>query len=102
MGVLAARHRAARPPEAPRAIAAPVAETRAPAGPLDLNHADAAALEALPRIGPALARRIVEDRAANGPFESVDDLARVRGIGPATVDAVRALVQAASERSAPE
>ena len=101
MGVLAARHRAVRPPETPRAIAAPAVEASEP-GPLDLNRADAAALEALPRIGPALARRIVEDRAANGPFESVEDLARVRGIGPATVEAVRALVRAAPVPPSPE
>jgi competence protein ComEA len=43
--------------------------------------ADAAALEALPGIGPALARRIVEDRALNGPFGSAEGLQRVRGVG---------------------
>lgn len=96
LGVLAARHRAVRPPEAPVEIAAPSDAPAEDAGPLDLNRADAAALEALPRIGPALARRIVEDRAENGPFVSVEDLARVRGIGPATVEAVRSLVEVAS------
>lgn len=52
-------------------------------GPVDVDVADAAALEALPYIGPALAARIVEDRAAHGPFGSVEGLQRVRGIGPA-------------------
>lgn len=49
------------------------------------NHADAAALEALPGIGPSLAQAILKDRAARGPFRKLQDLDRVRGIGPATL-----------------
>jgi competence ComEA-like helix-hairpin-helix protein len=49
---------------------------------LDLNRADDKALEIVPGIGPHLAGRIVEDREARGPFKSVDDVERVRGIGP--------------------
>ncbi len=64
----------------------------APSGPLDLNTATAEQLDALPGIGPATAQAIVEDRARNGPFRTVDDLARVRGIGPAKVEALRDLV----------
>jgi competence protein ComEA len=60
---------------------------------LDLNRATAAELRALPRIGPGLSRRIVDDRRRRGPFSRVEELARVRGIGPATVRAVRELVQ---------
>jgi competence ComEA-like helix-hairpin-helix protein len=97
LGALAARHRAERPSEAPVVLVAPSAE---PAGPLDLNRADARALEALPRIGPSLAQRIVEDRDARGPFHHVDELDRVRGIGPATVDAIRALVTVGSAADA--
>lgn len=52
-------------------------------GPIDVDRVDAAALEALPGIGPALAARIVDDRARRGPFGSSDGLERVRGIGPA-------------------
>lgn len=55
------------------------------APPIDVNHADAAALERLPGIGPTLAARIVEDRTARGPFRSLDALTRVSGIGPSTV-----------------
>ena len=52
---------------------------------LDPNEATAEALEALPQIGPTLARRIVEAKAA-GPFHSASELrARVRGIGPVTL-----------------
>jgi DNA uptake protein ComE-like DNA-binding protein len=49
---------------------------------VDVDRASAAEIERLPRIGPALAKRIVADRAANGPFRSLDGLQRVRGIGP--------------------
>lgn len=58
---------------------------------LDLNRADTLALQALPGVGPALARRIVEARAET-PFRGVDDLLRVRGIGPATLARLRPLV----------
>ncbi len=55
---------------------------------LDLNRATAAELELLPRVGPALARRVIEAR----PFASVDELVRVRGIGPRTLARLRGLV----------
>jgi competence protein ComEA len=63
-----------------------------PSGPVDLNTATAADLEALPGVGPATATAIVDDRTRNGPFASVDDLDRVSGIGPAKLDALRELV----------
>jgi competence protein ComEA len=52
-------------------------------GKVDLNTATVADLDALPGIGPVLAQRIVDHRAAQGPFRSVDDLDDVPGIGPA-------------------
>jgi competence ComEA-like helix-hairpin-helix protein len=58
---------------------------------LDVNRADTLALQALPGVGPVLARRIVEARVES-PFRSVDDLLRVRGIGPATLSRLRPLV----------
>lgn len=61
---------------------------------LDLNRANEEDLRALPRIGPALAHRIVADRSRRGPFPSVRALARVKGIGPATIAKIRALVMA--------
>lgn len=66
---------------------------RAPSGGgvTDLNRADTLALQALPGVGPALARRIAEARR-EAPFRSVDDLERVRGIGPATLERLRPLV----------
>ncbi len=58
-------------------------------GTLSLNAASAAELESLPRIGPALAGRIVSWRDTNGPFVSVDDLLDVPGIGVKTLDGFR-------------
>ena len=58
-------------------------------GTLDPERATAADWERLPGIGPSLAARIVADRAANGPFGGVAGLARVRGIGPKTVERLR-------------
>jgi competence protein ComEA len=55
----------------------------------DLNAADVAQLEQVPGIGPKTARAIAEYRAARGPFDSVDDVLDVRGVGPATYEKVR-------------
>lgn len=60
---------------------------------LDVNTATAADLELLPGIGPALAQRIVDDRARSGPFRTLEDLDRVRGIGPRTVERLRPFVR---------
>ncbi|MGE3541639.1 MAG: ComEA family DNA-binding protein [Candidatus Tectimicrobiota bacterium] len=53
--------------------------------PLDLNTADEAALKSLQGIGPARARAIVVYRQQHGPFQSVDELAKVPGIGKKTL-----------------
>jgi competence protein ComEA len=63
-----------------------------PASKLDLNTATALELEELPRIGPAMATRIVEWRDTNGPFASVDDLLQITGIGDKTFESLRDLV----------
>lgn len=60
---------------------APGGQDAADDGRIDLNKADQAALETLPRIGPALAERIIAWREENGGFRSVDDLLAVPGIG---------------------
>lgn len=54
------------------------------AGRLNINRAQASDLDGLPGIGPVLARRIVDYRAAHGPFRSVSDLESVSQIGPKT------------------
>jgi competence protein ComEA len=52
-------------------------------GRLDLDVATAAQIDLLPGVGPAMAKRIVRDRLARGPFTSPDGLRRVSGVGPA-------------------
>ncbi len=59
---------------------------------LDLNRATARELEALPGIGPALARRILAYRESHGPFRRVEDLQKVSGIGPARLARLAGLV----------
>ena len=49
--------------------------------PVDLDVASETDIERLPRIGPVLAHRIIEDRNANGPFGSMQGFERVRGVG---------------------
>lgn len=63
-------------------------------GKVNLNTANAAQLETLPRVGPALAQRILDWREANGRFRSIDDLLNVSGIGTKTFEGLRALVTA--------
>lgn len=70
------------------------AGARAQDSPLNVNRATAVDLERLPGIGPSLARRIVADREAQGPFASVSALDRVSGIGPALVARLERLVTA--------
>ncbi|MDL5350324.1 helix-hairpin-helix domain-containing protein [Microbacterium sp. zg-YB36] len=59
---------------------------------VNLNTGDLAALDTLPRIGPALAQRIIDWRDENGRFTSVDDLLAVPGIGDKMLAALRDLV----------
>ncbi len=62
------------------------------AGPVSINTATIVELDALPGVGPATAAAIVAHREQFGPFSSIDGLADVRGIGPAKLDALRALI----------
>ncbi|GAA2063314.1 ComEA family DNA-binding protein [Leifsonia soli] len=82
------------PPPAGGAGAGGVASGSGSAGsasgaPLNLNTATPAELETLPRIGPALAQRIVDWRAANGRFGAVSDLMKVSGIGQKLFDGLK-------------
>ena len=56
---------------------------------IDVNTAGAHELTMLRGIGPKTADAIVDYRAANGPFASLEDLKKVHGIGPATVESIR-------------
>jgi len=81
--------RAPAPAAEPGVSSAPEPET-VPAPPgvtrrVNVNTASAAELDLLPGIGPALAAMIIEDRQANGPYATLDDLDRVPRIGPKTI-----------------
>ena len=63
------------------AAAKPPAKAAAPHGPVNINTASAADLDALPGIGAKTAALIVEYRQKNGPFKKIEDLMNVRGVG---------------------
>jgi len=86
-GPVAPRREPVPPPAAP-----PLPPPPAEPGLLNLNHADVAALVALPGIGPTLAERIVAHRQQSGAFANLEELTEVPGIGPALLERLRALV----------
>jgi len=88
----------ARPPrpvvfakEVPMRLSAGARDLREGRG-LDVNRASVDELRLLPRIGPALAARIVAGR----PYRSIGELRRVRGIGPRTLERLRPLLRVSS------
>src|SRR5882672_1661868 len=72
--------------------AAQLARPLAPGERIDLDRADVTEITRLPRVGPALAQRIVAWRTAHGPFGSVERLDSVPGIGPRLVEVLRPFV----------
>ena len=90
---------APRPP-APRSPAAPPAPAPGPAAPVDLNTAPAAAIAALPGIGPILAQRAVQLRESRGGFASVDDFGDTLELKPHVLERIRPLAFA-TPRAAP-
>ena len=62
-------------------------------GKVDVNHADLPALETLPGVGPSLAASILRYRQEHGPFQRVEDMEKVPGIGPAKLAALRDQVE---------
>ena len=69
---------------------------------LDLNQATVDELDALPGVGPAIARRIVAFREKNGAFKRIEDLMNVRGIGEKTFLRLRDRITVQSPSSAPK
>ncbi len=73
--------------------AASLAPAATPAhGAVNINTATVDQLQLLPRIGPALAQRIVDFRKANGEFKSVDELLAVKGVGERSLERLRPYV----------
>lgn len=73
--------------------AAGLASAAGPAhGVVNVNTATVDQLQLLPRIGPALAQRIVKFRKANGEFKSVDELVAVKGVGERSLERLRPYV----------
>jgi competence ComEA-like helix-hairpin-helix protein len=62
-------------------------------GRLDLNTASARSLSRIQGIGDGTARAIVEHRERAGPYRTVDDLDDVAGIGPKTLERLRAVIE---------
>jgi len=71
------------------ATASAVAETRGPKGVVNINTASSDQLQLLPRVGPALAERIIDFRESNGPFKRVDEIVAVKGIGERSLEQLR-------------
>jgi competence protein ComEA len=72
-----------------------------PSRPVDLDHASEGEIEALPRVGPALAHRIVVHRDSFGPYGSMDALRKVKGMGRATLERLAPLVTFSGRPSSP-
>lgn len=83
---VSAQTRASSPP-------ARVAKAR-PGSRVDINHADIAALQTLPGIGPTLAQRIIAHRKAHGVFADTRGLLEVDGIGPKRFGKVEPWIEA--------
>lgn len=63
-----------------------------PGGKVNLNTADVAMLDTLPKVGPVLAQRIIDWRKEHGPFKSVEELDAVDGVGPKMLETLLPLV----------
>src|SRR3954468_23214479 len=72
--------------------AAQLARPLLPGERIDLDKADVSEITRLPRVGPALAQRIVAWRTEHGPFGSVVQLDSVSGVGPKLLDAIRSFI----------
>lgn len=63
-------------------------------GRVNINFADVRLLETLPGIGPITAQSIVEWRETRGPFETIEEIQRVNGIGPKTFEQIEDMITA--------
>ena len=59
---------------------------------ININTATLAQLDSLPGIGPTTAQKIIDYRTTHGPFQKIEDIMNVSGIGPATFDKLKDLI----------
>lgn len=59
---------------------------------ININTASLEELDELPGIGPTIAQRIVDYRTENGPFQTIEDIMNVSGVGPSTFDNIKELI----------
>jgi len=88
------------PPVSPRDVAHQALRNARPLQPgerIDVNQANAVELTRLPRVGPALAERIVQWRTAHGPFHSLAALDSVPGVGPKLLEGLRNAISFSGE-----
>jgi comEA protein len=69
------------------------AETPAASGPkVNINTASQSELEGLPRIGPKIAREIVDFRTKNGAFKKIEEILKVKGVGEKLFNQLKDLI----------
>jgi len=73
------------PAQSPSGLSAPGAK-------VNINTAGSDLLESLPGIGPALAQRIIDHRQTHGPFDRIEDVMEVSGIGNAIFESIQDLI----------
>lgn len=59
---------------------------------ININSASQKDLESLPRIGPVTAKNIIEFREANGPFKTIQEITKVKRIGPKTLEKIKPFI----------
>lgn len=70
-------------------------------GPIDINTATEDDLVAIPRVGPALAARLIKFRDENGFINNIDILLEVKGVGPRLLETIRAYIKLSDAGSPP-
>jgi comEA protein len=79
------------------ALAPAYAQQAGPKAKVNINTAPVSELETLPRIGPAVAQRIVDFRTKNGNFKKVEEIMKVQGIGEKIFDEIKDLITVGAE-----
>ncbi|MEM9066250.1 MAG: helix-hairpin-helix domain-containing protein [Planctomycetota bacterium] len=89
------------PPPGSGIVEGPAPDEPAPVLLIDPNVDGADRLQLLPGIGPELSAGIIQERESGGPFTSAEDLERVTGIGPRTVERIAPLLTFGDEPGLP-